>query len=140
MTAIAPMPSEPSVNPWLPKAVTIGEIEPEIPGVATYQLDFADDLAAAAFSFRPGQFNMLYLPAIGEVAISISSDPTGAGPLLHTIRAAGSVTSALARNRGRDSRAAGPVRFVLADWQLQGPGHRDRLRRRRAGPAPARDL
>ena len=99
MTAIAAMPSEPSVNPWLPKAVTIGDIQPEVPGIVTYQLDFADDLAAAAFSFRPGQFNMVYLPGIGEVPISISSDPTGAGPLLHTIRAAGSVTSALGRKQ-----------------------------------------
>ena len=99
VTAIAPMPSEPSVNPWLPKAVTIGDIQPEVPGIVTYQLDFADDLAAAAFSFRPGQFNMVYLPGIGEVPISISSDPTGAGPLLHTIRAAGSVTSALGRKQ-----------------------------------------
>ncbi|MGZ3385339.1 MAG: Ni/Fe hydrogenase subunit gamma, partial [Isosphaeraceae bacterium] len=103
MTAIAPMPSEPSVNPWLPKAVTIGDIQPEVPGIMTYQLDFADDLAAAAFSFRPGQFNMVYLPGIGEVPISISSDPTGAGPLLHTIRAAGSVTSALARKQVGES-------------------------------------
>ena len=98
MTAIAPVLSEPSVNPWLPKVVTIGEIQPEVPGIVTYQLNFANG-HAGAFSFRPGQFNMLYLPGIGEVPISISSDPTGGGPLLHTIRAAGSVTSALARKQ-----------------------------------------
>jgi len=99
VTAIAAMPSKSSVNPWLPKVVTIGGIQPEVPGIATYQLNFANGHAAAPFSFRPGQFNMVYLPGIGEVPISISSDPTGAGPILHTIREAGSVTSALARKQ-----------------------------------------
>ncbi len=46
------------------------------------------------FVFAPGQFNMLYVPGVGEVPISISGDPTG-GPLVHTIRAVGAVTRAL---------------------------------------------
>ena len=122
MTAIAPVLSKPSVNPWLPKAVTIGDIQPEVPGIMTYQLNFANEHAGSAFSFQPGQFNMVYLPGIGEVPISISSDPTRAGPLLHTIRAAGSVDlGAGPEAGGRYPRAEGPVRFVLADEQLQGP-------------------
>ncbi len=48
-----------------------------------------------AFSFRPGQFNMLYAFGIGEVPISISGDPTAPGPVLHTIRDVGAVTHAL---------------------------------------------
>lgn len=47
------------------------------------------------FAFEPGQFNMLRLPGIGEVPISISGDPTLAGPVLHTIRDVGAVTHAL---------------------------------------------
>jgi NAD(P)H-flavin reductase len=47
------------------------------------------------FGFEPGQFNMLRLPGIGEVPISISGDPTRAGPVLHTIRDVGAVTHAL---------------------------------------------
>lgn len=50
------------------------------------------------FAFKPGQFNMLSLPGIGEVPISISGDP-GAGQVLHTIRDVGPVTSALCRLR-----------------------------------------
>jgi len=47
------------------------------------------------FSFRPGQFNMLSLPGIGEVPISISSDPADHARVLHTIRDVGAVTRAL---------------------------------------------
>jgi NAD(P)H-flavin reductase len=46
--------------------------------------------------FQPGQFTMLAVPGIGEVAISISGDPaTQDGTLTHTIRAVGAVSSAL---------------------------------------------
>jgi NAD(P)H-flavin reductase len=48
-----------------------------------------------AFSFGPGQFNMLYAFGVGEVPISISGDPGAAGPVLHTIRDVGAVTHAL---------------------------------------------
>jgi NAD(P)H-flavin reductase len=47
------------------------------------------------FGFEPGQFNMLRVPGIGEVPISISGDPTRPGPVLHTIRDVGAVTHAL---------------------------------------------
>ena len=47
------------------------------------------------FAFEPGQFNMLRVPGIGEVPISISGDPTRSGPVLHTIRDVGAVTHAL---------------------------------------------
>jgi len=47
------------------------------------------------FAFEPGQFNMLYVFGIGEVAISISGATTDRDTLLHTIRGVGSVTRAL---------------------------------------------
>ncbi len=47
------------------------------------------------YVFFPGQFNMLYVFGIGEVPISISGDPEEKGKLVHTIRAVGSVTSAM---------------------------------------------
>jgi len=46
------------------------------------------------YSFEPGQFNMLYMPGIGEAPISVSSSPSE-HELLHTIRIAGDVTTAL---------------------------------------------
>ncbi|ROR32757.1 FAD/NAD(P)-binding protein [Inmirania thermothiophila] len=53
------------------------------------------------FRYVPGQFNMLALPGVGEVAISIAPAPgddgTGAcGRIQHTIRIVGRVTRALA--------------------------------------------
>ncbi len=45
------------------------------------------------FSFRPGQFNMLYMYGVGEVPISISGDPGDTGKIVHTIRAYGAVTN-----------------------------------------------
>ena len=48
--------------------------------------------------FPPGQFMMLAVPGIGEVAISVSGDPAATaadGRLVHTIRAVGAVSTAL---------------------------------------------
>jgi len=84
-------------NPWLSYTARIQSVRDETPGVATYDLVFDDPALAAGFTFRPGQFNMLYLPGIGEVAISISGDPRNFSSVPHTIREAGSVTQALAR-------------------------------------------
>jgi NAD(P)H-flavin reductase len=99
---MTPHAAPPAVNPWLSHVVTIKDVRPETPGVTTYALDFADAAAGAAFRFRPGQFNMLYLPGIGEAAISISSDAEEPTTLWHTVRAAGNVTGALARKRPGD--------------------------------------
>jgi NAD(P)H-flavin reductase len=46
--------------------------------------------------FLAGQFMMLAVPGIGEIAISVSGDPAAAdGRLVHTIRAVGAVSTAL---------------------------------------------
>jgi NAD(P)H-flavin reductase len=82
---------------------TIRSIKPECPGVVTYALELNDSPAAKAYTFQPGQFNMLYLPGIGESAISLSSDPGSGDVLQHTVRAAGNVTLALARKRVGDT-------------------------------------
>jgi NAD(P)H-flavin reductase len=61
------------------------------------------------FGFEPGQFNMLRVPGIGEVPISISGDPTRPGPVLHTIRDVGAVTHALCtRQPGQRVGVRGP--------------------------------
>ncbi|MGE5293069.1 MAG: FAD/NAD(P)-binding protein [Micromonosporaceae bacterium] len=62
-----------------------------------------------AFSFGPGQFNMLYAPGVGEVPISISGHPAAPGPVLHTIRDVGAVTHALCGlQRGDEVGVRGP--------------------------------
>ncbi len=95
----SPVITPPAVpgNPWLAHTVRIDKVVPEIPDVATYELSFVDPAVAAKYQFIPGQFNMLYLPGVGEIAISISADPRSRGPWAHTIRVAGTVTQTLAR-------------------------------------------
>lgn len=87
----------PPLNPWLSHSIVIDDIRFEIPGVTTYEFVFADRDFASSYSFWPGQFNMLYLPGVGEAAISVSGNAADTDRLPHTIRAAGNVTQALAR-------------------------------------------
>ncbi len=92
-----------SIDPWLAKSVRIDRITSEIDGVATYDLAFCDPASAQDYRFLPGQFNMLYLPGVGEVAISVSGDPNESSRIPHTIREAGNVTRSLARMSVGDS-------------------------------------
>jgi NAD(P)H-flavin reductase len=89
---------QPRADPWRTEPVRIKRIVSETPGVKTYELEFADISAASRFRFIPGQFNMLYVPGVGEAAISISGG-TDTGLLRHTIRAVGDVTDALDRGQ-----------------------------------------
>ncbi len=96
-------------NPWLAQSVRIEAITSEIAGVATYHLRFADRDLHDRYRFRPGQFNMLYLPGAGEVAISVSAGADQRRTWDHTIRAAGNVTRKLARlGRGGSLGLRGP--------------------------------
>lgn len=65
----------------------------ETAGVHTFTMRFLDPEVRRAYRFRAGQFNMLYAFGVGEVAISIVSDPATPQILEHTIRVAGRVTS-----------------------------------------------
>lgn len=67
--------------------------------VFTLQLRLSSPAAAADYRFLPGQFNMLYLYGVGEVPISIVSDPEYPELIGHTIRAVGRVTRGLAALR-----------------------------------------
>jgi NAD(P)H-flavin reductase len=83
-------------NPWLAQSVEIADITPELSGVATYHLRFRDASLHERYRFLPGQFNMLYIPGVGEIAISLSAGKTHRGTWDHTIRVAGNVTHTLA--------------------------------------------
>jgi NAD(P)H-flavin reductase len=93
----------PHDDPWLAHTVRIARVLPEIAGVQTYDLEFDDPAVAATFRYRPGQFNMLYLPGAGEAAISVSGDPADHARLRHTVREAGNVTHTLAALRAGDT-------------------------------------
>ncbi len=70
---------------------------------------FTLEIGAKGFSFRPGQFNMLYVFGIGEVPISLSGDPRDRDVAVHTVRAVGAVTRALVKaGRGKTVGVRGP--------------------------------
>jgi NAD(P)H-flavin reductase len=81
--------------------------------------------AATPYSFRPGQFNMLYAFGVGEVPISVSGDPGSPGPVRHTIRDVGMVTHALcALKPGEQAGLRGPYG---THWPLAEAEHGDVL-------------
>ncbi|MDX1965700.1 MAG: FAD/NAD(P)-binding protein [Planctomycetaceae bacterium] len=85
----------PAANPWETESVVIEDVVDELDGIATYQLRPLNT-AEGACRFAPGQFNMLYLPGVGEAAISMSGDPAHVDRWTHTVRVAGNVTKTLA--------------------------------------------
>ena len=94
MTLHAP-PRAPAASPLLPEPAEIVEKRSFGPDLHAYRLRLLDPAARPRFDFLPGQFNMVYVPGVGEVAISISSDPAHPERLGHTIRAVGRVTNAM---------------------------------------------
>ena len=80
---------------WLPQVAVIESIRPEVTGVATYFIRLREEVQGP-FAFAPGQFNMLYIPGCGEVAISLSGCSEDGRILEHTIRHAGRVTNVIA--------------------------------------------
>lgn len=85
------------ISAWQTRAARIMAVKSEIDGVATYDLALIDPSGTDAYRFEPGQFNMLYLPGVGESAISHSGDCRAKDLWRHTVRVAGRVTQTLAR-------------------------------------------
>ncbi len=77
-------------DPMVPSVLRIRSRRRDAPDVVT--LDFDMD---GGFDYVPGQFNMLTVFGVGEIAISISGDPAERHRLVHTIRAVGPVSTAL---------------------------------------------
>jgi NAD(P)H-flavin reductase len=110
-------------NPWTTFAVEIVDVAPEIVGVATYHLRLTDPSARAAYACSPGRFNMLYLPGVGEAAISVSGHDPASDNWLHTVRTAGGVTQTLA-GLGRGGKLALRGPFGTA-WPIEQFAGRD---------------
>jgi NAD(P)H-flavin reductase len=82
-------------DPWRTASVTIRRVRNETPSVFSYDLAFDDAEIAESYRFLPGQFNMLYVPGVGEAAISIADQASNSGTLQHTVRSTGAVTRAI---------------------------------------------
>ncbi len=96
----APVETGPERDPMRPEPCRVLKVGRETHN--TFTMVLSPPAGRAGFAFRPGQYNMLYAPGIGEVPISVSSAPAPQQPLGHTIRFAGNVTRAIGRLRGGD--------------------------------------
>jgi len=96
-TALIP----PAIDPMLPEPHRIQRIWQETDD--TFTLEVTPLAAAQQSAFAPGQFNMLYVFGVGEVPISISSDPAKAPVIQHTTRVVGTVTKAMRRLKPGDA-------------------------------------
>jgi NAD(P)H-flavin reductase len=83
------------MNPFVPALAEIVDRKQETSHIFTLRLRLKDKNRQKAYQFKPGQFNMVYALGVGEVPISIVSDPTNPDLLDHTIRTVGTVTTAL---------------------------------------------
>ena len=97
MPALADVLATPGIDPMLPRMRRILRRRRETHDTYTVELD-----AHGEPPFAPGQFNMLALPGVGEVPISISGDALVDGALVHTTRAVGAVTTAMSALRSGD--------------------------------------
>lgn len=90
------------INPHQPHEAIILERIQEGPNLFTLRLKLTDQKLQDAYEFEPGQFNMLYLYGVGEIAISIVSDPVDSHIIDHTIRVVGRVTRGMANLKTGD--------------------------------------
>ncbi len=89
-------------NPHQPHEAIIVERIDEGADMFSLRLKFSDPKLQDDYEFEPGQFNMLYLYGVGEIAISIVSDPEDSHIIDHTIRIVGRVTRGMANLKTGD--------------------------------------
>jgi NAD(P)H-flavin reductase len=94
-------------DPMEPSPVRVKRVRKETYDTFTFELFPGNGIDG--FPFAPGQFNMLYVPGVGEVPISISGDPDKPQTLSHTVRSVGTVTEKMcARGPGALLGVRGP--------------------------------
>jgi len=117
----SPTTAERVVEPMVPAPYRIERVKRETHD--TFTLDLLPMDSTSVSSFGPGQFNMLYVFGVGEVPISISSDPANCPALEHTTRVVGAVTKAMGRlKRGDVVGVRGPFG---SHWPVTEEGGRD---------------
>jgi NAD(P)H-flavin reductase len=89
-----------AIDPMLPLPARVRHHRHESGDVFTLDIDLDGSPLPA---FQPGQFNMLSVFGVGEVPISMSGDPADQVRLVHTVRAVGPVSRAIADLRAGDA-------------------------------------
>tara|TARA_R110002049_G_scaffold50370_3_gene143122 strand:+ start:165253 stop:166119 length:867 start_codon:yes stop_codon:yes gene_type:complete len=86
-----------AIDPWAISPAVLTDIQEETTGVRTYHFSIQSAQSQTLETAKPGQFNMVYAPGVGEAALSISGDVTRDDEVVHTIRDVGNVTGELAK-------------------------------------------
>ncbi len=94
-------PGETLLSPMVPEIFRVEKYRRETHD--TFTLELRPASGTGEHRFGAGQFNMLYKFGVGEAAISISGNPTAPDPLIHTIRAVGTATKAMAKLKVGDA-------------------------------------
>lgn len=105
-----------TADPMVPRIGRVRRRRREVAGVWTLDIELEETHGAGSApnqlrdtASAPGQFNMLTVFGVGEVAISLSGDSVDRGRFVHTVRAVGPVSTALARlNTGEPVGVRGP--------------------------------
>ena len=90
---MSPQAATSAADPMVPYVARVLRRRRDAPQVWSFDIKPGETAPA----FAPGQFNMLTAFGVGEVPISLSGDPAEPDCLVHTIRAVGPVSAALAR-------------------------------------------
>ncbi|GGG06378.1 MULTISPECIES: FAD/NAD(P)-binding protein [Cysteiniphilum] len=81
---------------YLPHEAEIIDFIDDAPDIFTLRLRLCDADLRQKYSFKPGQFNMIYLYGVGEVAISIVNDREFNHDVFeHTIQVVGRITQGM---------------------------------------------
>lgn len=82
-----------ATDPMRPRLYAVRTVRSET--TDTFTMELAPEQSGAKAPFSAGQFNMVCVPGVGEIPLSISGDPARPARLLHTTRAVGGVTRAM---------------------------------------------
>jgi NAD(P)H-flavin reductase len=94
MATVIELPRASQLGPMTPRPFRVLRRRRETSDTWTLELEPMD---GEPLDVGPGQFTMLYAFGIGEVPISVSGE--AGGPLIHTVRAVGAVSSAICASR-----------------------------------------
>lgn len=109
-----------TANPLMPRRVIVDQNVPETHDTFSLRVSLNE---RDEFLYKPGQFNMLSVPGVGEASFSFSLLDSRQKEFVHTIRQAGNVVDALKRLTSGDRL---DVRGPLGNgWPLEKAGGRN---------------
>ena len=79
---------------FVPQIYRVGSTRRELPDTVTLEVV---PLTGRRPAFGPGQFNMLYVFGVGEIAVSLSGDSADETHFVHTVRDVGAVSKAITK-------------------------------------------